>query len=209
MLLRRLDQYFHFPAKFLLATNAVLFAFYPRGKCEVVILGDSLSASGGHQTHHQRSADSQLPEGDPAHLFCRKQIAATPAGDARCADGGLQPPLPARRPHQPVAGRALAWSPFSISIILQRVNDGFWPRDLATSILKTFCRRVCRRRVTGWLGGRLGGDEFCVVEKGDTKMLAGSADRPTQGTTADTIEPACPSATVRSQSRLGALHPDC
>lgn len=176
--LRRLDHgYFHFPAKFLLITNAVLFAFYLARGVAVVVLGESISVSGGPGTKAIMFVISGLLilsylKGILLICFAEKQTLLRRLATHDALTGafnrlGLRDAL-----NQWPDGLPGTVTVFDIDHF-KRVNDGFG-HETGDIVLKTFAAALQATAPAGSVVARLGGDEFCVVEKGAPPTLAGA-----------------------------------
>ena len=207
--LRRLDHgYFHFPAKFLLITNAVLFAFYIVRGVTVVILGDSISASGGPGTKAIVFVISGLLilsylKGILLICFAEKQTLLRRLATHDALTGvfnrlGLRDALT-----QWPDGHPGTVTVFDIDHFKQ-VNDGFG-HETGDIVLKTFAAALQANCPAGSVVARLGGDEFCVVEKGVPQTLAGEWIRNLQDQLPTRLELACPTP-LACQVSHGSAH---
>lgn len=196
--LRRLDHgYFHFPAKFLLITNAVLFAFYLARGVAVVVLGESISVSGGPGTKAIMFVISGLLilsylKGILLICFAEKQTLLRRLATHDALTGafnrlGLRDAL-----NQWPDGFPGTVTVFDIDHFKQ-VNDGFG-HETGDIVLKTFAAALQANSPEGSVVARLGGDEFCVVEKGAPQARPGEWIRTLQEQLPTRLELACPSA---------------
>lgn len=171
MVLRRLDHgYYHFPARFLLVTNAVLFAFYLVRGVAVVVLGYSITVAGGAGVKVVTFLVSgalilSYVTGILLICFAEKQTLLRRLATRDALTGvynrlGLRDAL-----NQWVAGRPGMVTVFDIDHF-KRVNDGFG-HETGDIVLKTFALALEATAPAGAIVARLGGDEFCVVEAAD------------------------------------------
>jgi len=196
--LRRLDHgYFHFPAKFLLVTNAVLFAFYLTRGVAVVVLGESISVSGGPGTKAIMFVISGVLilcylKGILLICFAEKQTLLRRLATHDALTGafnrlGLRDAL-----NQWPAGVPGMVTVFDIDHFKQ-VNDGFG-HETGDIVLKTFAAALQATSPAGSVVARLGGDEFCVVETATPKASTRDWIATLREQLPTRLELACPSA---------------
>jgi diguanylate cyclase (GGDEF)-like protein len=168
-LLRQLDfGYYHFPARFLMVTNALLMTFILLRAITVLVHGGPVSAvvsSPINAAVYGLSGMVILAYLVGVLLLCfaekqtlLRQLAAEDSLTGVLNRLGLRDALET----WPRSGQPGVANVFDIDHFKQ-VNDGYG-HEAGDTLLKTFAQALQATAPTGSIVARLGGDEFCVVE---------------------------------------------
>ena len=167
-LLRQLDHgYYHFPARFLMITNALLMLFIVLRAVAVVISDGPVSAVVSSPVNAMvygviGMVILAFPAGILLMCFAEKQtslrrLAAQDSLTGVLNRRGLRDALDAWPKSQPGIAHVFDVDHF------KRVSDGYG-HEAGDMLLKTFARALQATAPAGAIVARLGGDEFCVVE---------------------------------------------
>lgn len=177
-LLRQLDHgYYHFPARFLTITNALLMLFILMRAITVVTQGVPASAVVSSPVNAMVYAISGMAilaylAGVLLLCFAEKQTLLRTLAAEDSLTGvrnrlGLRDALDAWPKSQPGVANVFDIDHF------KRVNDGYG-HEAGDMLLKTFAQALQAAAPPGAIVARLGGDEFCVVET--AQMRRNNAD---------------------------------